>query len=115
LEGALQRESTASEEKHARVEERFAQQLQELTRQVSLLYSSPAHHSGNSHQQFYALTSTGALSAKIVRQGQDEKWYNFVNATEILPHQPSKFRVKINKAKDNRLMVGFSTSAGLGV
>jgi hypothetical protein len=44
-----------------------------------------------------------------------EVLYNFVNATEILPHQRSKFRVKINKAKDNLLMVGFCTSAGLGV
>jgi hypothetical protein len=55
------------------------------------------------------------FSAKIVRKGQDEKWYNFVNATEILPHKRSKFRVKINKAKNNYLMVGFCTSAGLGV
>jgi hypothetical protein len=51
-----------------------------------------------------------------VRQGQDEKWYNFVNATEILPHQCSKFRVKINKAPNgNQLMIGFCTSAGLGI
>jgi hypothetical protein len=50
-----------------------------------------------------------------VQQGQDEKWYNFVNATEILPHQRSKFRVKINKLPYNNLMVGFCTSAGLGV
>jgi hypothetical protein len=50
-----------------------------------------------------------------VRQGQDKQWYNFVNATEILPHKRSKFRVKINKAKDNSLMVGFCTSAGSGV
>jgi hypothetical protein len=50
-----------------------------------------------------------------VRQGQDNYFYNFVNATEILPHQRSKFRVKINKAKDNCLLIGFCTSAGLGV
>jgi hypothetical protein len=50
-----------------------------------------------------------------VRQGEDSRWYNFVNATEILPHQRSRFRVKINKAKDSQLLIGFCTSTGLGV
>jgi hypothetical protein len=50
----MQRESAASEEKHARVEERFAQQLQELTKQVSYLYTFPAHHGGTESPRLIA-------------------------------------------------------------
>jgi hypothetical protein len=50
----------------------------------------------------------------LVRQGENEKWYNFVNGFEILPQQTAKYTVSITKTTNKYIMVGFCTGAGLG-
>ena len=73
-----------------------------------------AHHLANPHSQYYALTNSTATSAKLARVGGGNNYYNFVNRTEVLPDQQAKYAVKIAKAKDSYLMVGFCTEKGLG-
>jgi hypothetical protein len=63
--------------------------------------------------QYYALTSTGIASAKILRQGSSGD-YNFVNGAEILPQQSAKYKMKISKTVEKSILVGFCTSAGFG-
>ena len=63
----------------------------------------------------YALTNSTATSAKLARVGGGSNWYyNFVNRSEVLPDQQAKYAVKIAKATNSYLYVGFCTEKGLG-
>ena len=83
--------------------------------QTSSPSNSLAHHPKNAHSQYFTLSKTGLTSAKIVKKGYDaQRYYNFVNAGEILPNQTAKYNLKINKTESKYIFVGFCTNAGLG-
>ena len=68
----------------------------------------------NPHKDKYILINQTLNSAKVIRTGADNKYYNFVNKSEVIPKQVTKYSVKILKAANSLLMIGFCTEKGLG-
>lgn len=68
----------------------------------------------NPHKEKYILINQTLSSAKIIKTGTDNKYYNFVNKSEVIPKQKTKYSVKIIKAANSLLMIGFCTEKGLG-
>lgn len=54
-----------------------------------------SHHTYNSHQEYYKLTSSTINSAKIERVGGINSFYNFVNKAVVAPKKQARYTIKL--------------------
>lgn len=122
LEERLQKEENRSKDLEERLQgEKVSKELEEMlqrTEKIGCQIISPpqviSHHPDNSHQMYYALTNSTAISAKITKVRDGDYYYNFVNQAEVLPKQYNQYAVRIVKARKSDLQIGFCTEKGLG-